>query len=101
VDQLVAVPVIGRGHFRVQPADLLEAGLDAGRVPGAEVDQEIEIAVRVIAFGRHRSSSFRWSWSLWRGRRSHLADTEDHELGRFGDGHADDADQPAVVQVRL
>src|SRR5213082_3134058 len=30
-----------------------------------------------------------------------LADAEDHELGRVHGGHADQADQPAVVQVVL
>src|SRR5262249_27013656 len=57
VHLLVAVAVVGLGDLGVEPGDLLEAGAHALGVAGAQVDQEVERAVRVVTGGCHRDSS--------------------------------------------
>ena len=60
-----------------------------------EVDQEVELHIRSVAEEGHGRLLLRLC------SRGHLADAEDDELGRVQRRHADQADQPAVVEIVL
>ena len=82
------------------PLHLLKAGLRPVGVAGAQVDKEVELDVRAVAQDCHGTPLLRVGVHDFAISRP-LADAEDHELGGLQRRDADQADQPAVVEVVL
>src|SRR5204863_7737740 len=100
ISLLVAVAIFDHRDLGAKSAGFLKARLRTTCAPVAQVHQEVELDVGSLAELCHRFllRSFRMP-RLDLAVGGPLANTEDDELSRSNDRHADEAHQPAVVEI--